>query len=237
MKEKEIRLPQHIVLFLDVVSQGEDEEKIKQYYSEASQIKLVAGKKGIKMEGNTLVIGVNREFIEVVRTYLAIRKNIKTKEGSEVTLRKKYFDEFIDIFTTYIAYHHQGIRTGIELVSPLKRVFGAVVGLLKTRKSKEIEKEKNVKKKIAIGSKDGSPNFSFRVFTVEPGGYTPYHSHKQEHVNYIIEGKGAIVDEEGNEKPLEQGDFALVLPNEKHQYKNTGSENFVMICAVEKEYE
>ncbi|RMD49630.1 MAG: cupin domain-containing protein [Ignavibacteria bacterium] len=96
---------------------------------------------------------------------------------------------------------------------------------------------KNVKKKIAIGKNDGSPTMAFRVFTIEPGGHTPYHSHEQEHVNYVIEGEGALVDENGNEKPLKAGDFALVLPNEKHQYKNNGNGNFVMICAVKKEYE
>lgn len=104
---------------------------------------------------------------------------------------------------------------------------------------KEIRLEgvKNVRKKIPIGAEDGSPTMSFRVFTIEPGGYTPYHSHEQEHVNFIIEGSGAIIDEEGNEHYLRKGDFSLILPNEKHQYKNTGDKDFVMICAVRKEYE
>ena len=34
------------------------------------------------------------------------------------------------------------------------------------------------------------------------------------------------------------GDFALVLPHEKHQYRNTSPDRaFRMICAVPKEYE
>jgi hypothetical protein len=32
------------------------------------------------------------------------------------------------------------------------------------------------------------------------------------HMNYIIEGTGALVDEEGEETPLKAGDFALVNP-------------------------
>lgn len=93
-------------------------------------------------------------------------------------------------------------------------------------------------KQLPIGSGDGAPNFSFRVFTIEPGGHTPYHAHPFEHVNYIISGEGALVDEGDNVKPLKAGDFALVLPNEKHQYRNTSqTEDMVMICAVTRDYE
>ena len=95
-----------------------------------------------------------------------------------------------------------------------------------------------VLKQLPISRNDGAPHFSFRVFTIEPGGYTPYHTHQAEHVNYIIEGQGALMDEEGREHPLVQGDFSLVLPMEKHQYRNTSSTlPFVMICAVPVEYE
>jgi len=97
---------------------------------------------------------------------------------------------------------------------------------------------KGVMKQLPISSADGTPLMSMRVFTLEPGGHTPYHVHSQEHINYVIEGSGALIDEDGNEHPLTKGDFALVFPNEKHQYKNTGPDgDFVMICAVKKEYE
>jgi quercetin dioxygenase-like cupin family protein len=93
-------------------------------------------------------------------------------------------------------------------------------------------------KQTAISSSDDSPNYSFRVFTVEPGGYTPYHQHDYEHVNYIIEGEGEIVDINGKRSPVRKGDFALIMPNEKHQYRNISDSNdFVMICAVPKEHE
>ena len=37
---------------------------------------------------------------------------------------------------------------------------------------------------------------------------------------------------------VKKGDFALILPGEAHQYKNTSaSKPMVMICAVPKEYE
>jgi quercetin dioxygenase-like cupin family protein len=57
------------------------------------------------------------------------------------------------------------------------------------------------------------------------------------HMIYIIEGEGALVNEAGEEQPLKAGDFALVNPNEKHQYQNKGEGPFRMICGVPKEFE
>lgn len=65
-------------------------------------------------------------------------------------------------------------------------------------------------KQMVLGSADGVPNFSFRVFTLEPGGHTPLHSHPTEHLNYILSGQGCLVDEEGRRHPLVPGDFAFV---------------------------
>jgi len=96
---------------------------------------------------------------------------------------------------------------------------------------------KEVHKQVPISSADGAPTFSFRVFTIEPGGYTPYHTHESEHVNYIIAGTGAIVSEDGEEHPIKADEFAMVLPYEKHRYKNAGDVPFVMICAVPTAFE
>lgn len=92
-------------------------------------------------------------------------------------------------------------------------------------------------RQLPIGSTDGTPNFSLRVFTVDKGGHTPYHTHPYEHVNYVIEGIGCLVNEAGVEQPLKAGDFALVDPSEKHQYRNKGDVPFKMICGVPKEFE
>ncbi len=97
---------------------------------------------------------------------------------------------------------------------------------------------KDVVKQLPLGSADGAPHFSFRVFTIGPGGNTPYHTHAAEHLNYVISGTGALVNGEGGETPLRAGHFALVLPDEKHCYRNTSAdEALVMICAVPKEFE
>ena len=106
------------------------------------------------------------------------------------------------------------------------------------KKPVDMEGAKNVAKQLPIGSAEDTQLMSFRVFTIAPGGNTPYHRHPFEHINFIIEGEGAVVDEGGKEHKVKKGDFVLVQPDEKHQYRNTrGSADFVMICAVPKEYE
>jgi quercetin dioxygenase-like cupin family protein len=114
-----------------------------------------------------------------------------------------------------------------------------VVSLDQVPKAKvDVEGAKDVCKQVPIGQSDGSPAFSIRVFTLEPGGHTPYHQHPSEHLNYVIEGHGALVSESGEEREIKQGDFALVLPNEMHQYRNKSNDaRLVMICAVPKQYE
>ena len=93
-------------------------------------------------------------------------------------------------------------------------------------------------KQVPLSVVDGVPVHSWRVFTIEPSGNTPYHSHNYEHMNYIIEGEGCLVNESGEMMPVKAGDFALVMPNEKHQYRNTCEDKrMVMICGVPKEFE
>ncbi|SDZ97383.1 Cupin domain-containing protein [Desulfuromusa kysingii] len=96
----------------------------------------------------------------------------------------------------------------------------------------------NVAKQVPLGKTDGAPNFSFRVFTISPGGNTPYHIHDVEHLNYILQGEGVLVDADGHQHPVKGGDFSMVLPNEKHQYRNSSAtEDFKFICAVPLAYE
>lgn len=100
-----------------------------------------------------------------------------------------------------------------------------------------MEGAKNIYKQIPLSRKDGAPTFSFRVFTIKPGGHTPFHQHPFEHMNYVINGKGTLVAED-REHELNKGDFALVLPNEKHQFKNSsGKQDLIIICAVPNQYE
>jgi quercetin dioxygenase-like cupin family protein len=113
-----------------------------------------------------------------------------------------------------------------------------IISLEKVEKKKvNMEGAAGAWKQIPLGSKDSAPVYSFRVFTVEPGGHTPFHSHPYEHMNYIIEGEGALVNAIGEENPVKTGDFAIVDPDEKHQYRNKGEKPFIIICGVPKEFE
>ncbi|HOK06573.1 MAG TPA: cupin domain-containing protein [Syntrophales bacterium] len=100
-----------------------------------------------------------------------------------------------------------------------------------------LEGAKDVLKQVPLGKADGAPHYSFRVFTILPGGHTPYHDHPFEHMNYFIAGEGALVLEGGEERPVRAGDFVLIHPGERHRYRNTAASDLVMICAVPKEYE
>jgi quercetin dioxygenase-like cupin family protein len=116
---------------------------------------------------------------------------------------------------------------------------------MKTIKLQDIKKEKmtmegaeKVFKQVPISKNDGTPTFCFRVFTIEPEGHTPYHTHNSEHLNYVINGQGFLVDEQGVKHHIKAGEFALILPNEKHQFRNSSdTEPFLIICAVPNEYE
>lgn len=113
------------------------------------------------------------------------------------------------------------------------------ISLEKVEKTKvQMEGAAGAWKQLPLGNNDGAPVFSFRVFTLEPGGNTPFHSHPFEHMNYVIEGLGSLIDEAGNKHLLKEGDFALVYPGEKHEYRNESTDSrFRMICAVPKDYE
>lgn len=101
-----------------------------------------------------------------------------------------------------------------------------------------MEGVKGITKQLVLGSSDGVPNFSMRIFTLEPGGHSPHHSHEVEHLNFILSGEGCLMDEQGQANPLVKGDFAFVAPHDVHQFRNTSAtEDFVFMCAVPKEYE
>ncbi|MFQ5753934.1 MAG: cupin domain-containing protein, partial [bacterium] len=90
---------------------------------------------------------------------------------------------------------------------------------------------KDTKMRLLISDKDGAKNFAMRMFSVEPGGHTPFHFHNYEHEIFVLDGKG-VLKEEDNEQPFQAGDVIFVKPNEKHQFQNVGPEKLRFLCLI-----
>ncbi len=84
---------------------------------------------------------------------------------------------------------------------------------------------------VLIGKEDGAPNFTMRLFQVEAGGHSPYHTHNYEHVVYIIQGEGET-RHAGGTTLFKAGDSVLVIPNEEHQFHNTGAVPLIFTCTI-----
>ena len=90
---------------------------------------------------------------------------------------------------------------------------------------------KDVTIRWLLGQGSPAPNFYLRLFEVQPGGHSPYHTHPGEHEIFILEGRGRI-NARGGACPVAAGSFALVEPNEEHQFENTGDGVLKFLCLV-----
>jgi len=88
-----------------------------------------------------------------------------------------------------------------------------------------------VKMRVLMADHNGAPNYAFRLFDLAPGGHTAHHTHAWEHEVYVLEGKG-VIRQEDREYPVERGSFALIPPEEIHQFINRGDDVFRFICVV-----
>lgn len=109
------------------------------------------------------------------------------------------------------------------------------------KKDSEIEKKeilmdgvKGASIRWLIGEGSNAPHFYLRQFEIEPQGHTPLHTHPWEHEIFVLEGKGQL-NTGGKSHPLEPGSFALVLPNEQHQFENIGQSTLKFLCLIPKE--
>jgi len=82
-----------------------------------------------------------------------------------------------------------------------------------------------------ISRDDGAPNFSMRLFEIDPGGRTPLHSHPWEHEVFILEGMCKLVVGE-DERIIGPGYAIYVPPNLKHSFINVGEEKLRFICLI-----
>ena len=85
--------------------------------------------------------------------------------------------------------------------------------------------------KWLISKDDGAPNFSMRLFELEPGGRTPLHSHPWEHEVFILSGRCRVIL--GDEERVVEPETAIyVPPNLTHSFLNIGSEKLRFLCLI-----
>lgn len=87
--------------------------------------------------------------------------------------------------------------------------------------------------KTAIGAAEGWEDYVLRFVELEEGGHTPRHNHDWPHINYIIEGEGAIFMS-GSDTKVSAGSYAYIPSNTEHQFMNKGKGKLKFICIVPK---
>lgn len=104
-----------------------------------------------------------------------------------------------------------------------------------------IKEMKSVEKsKVAAGkdtwiqvllAPDETPHFAMRRFTIEPGGFMPYHTNTVEHEQLILRGEAEIVCM-GETLRVKKDDVTLIPAGEPHSYRCIGDEPFEFLCLV-----
>ena len=79
-----------------------------------------------------------------------------------------------------------------------------------------------------LGPGDGVSSYVMLYVKHGPGESSPDHVHDWEHQAFITEGSG-VVEVDGKEYPIKQGDCVLVPCGTQHQFRNTGD---VMLSRV-----
>ncbi len=87
-----------------------------------------------------------------------------------------------------------------------------------------------------ITDRDGAPHFALRVFDVQPGASTPFHSHDWEHEVFILKGKGTVRTE-GGETPFSPGDSVFIAANEPHCFAADAAAPAQFICVIPSKHQ
>jgi len=95
----------------------------------------------------------------------------------------------------------------------------------------QLEGVKGVAIRRLIGAAENVPTFAMRLFEVQPGGYTPLHTHDHEHEVFIVSGRGVVKGPWG-EEPLEPETAVYVPPQIEHHFLNNGDEILRFLCLV-----
>ncbi|MDY7033635.1 MAG: cupin domain-containing protein [Thermodesulfobacteriota bacterium] len=94
-----------------------------------------------------------------------------------------------------------------------------------------MEGVKNATIQWLISEKQGATQFAMRLVTIKKGGSIPLHSHPQVHEQFVLKGRGVLFTKD-SEKEIGPGDFAFVDADVAHGMRNTGDEDFEVICCM-----
>ncbi len=95
-----------------------------------------------------------------------------------------------------------------------------------------IEIMKGVKKRVAIGEKEGAPHFIMRIFDLEPGASSPHHDHPWEHEIFVLKGEAMARNNSGDETPVREGSTIFIPAGEKHCLTNKSEGLFRFMCLI-----
>jgi quercetin dioxygenase-like cupin family protein len=100
----------------------------------------------------------------------------------------------------------------------------------------EMDGVKDCRYQVALSARDGELSMAMRFFEVAPGGHTPLHNHPYEHEILILEGAGTVW-RDGQEVALKAGDVLYIPADEKHQFKNAGSQPFKFMWLIPAKFQ
>ena len=95
----------------------------------------------------------------------------------------------------------------------------------------EMDGARGVTMQWLLDGRCDADNFAMRRFILEPGGYTPRHTHPWEHEVYVIRGVGEVTHADGV-SCFAPDTAILIKPDEIHQFRNTGVEPLEFLCLV-----
>ena len=84
-----------------------------------------------------------------------------------------------------------------------------------------------------ITKETGAENFVMRLFEMEAGGNSPFHTHAWEHEVVVTAGSGFVLNVD-QKIAIEKDDFILVPPGRLHQFI-AGEQGMSMVCVVPNE--
>ena len=86
------------------------------------------------------------------------------------------------------------------------------------RNLSEIDRSDGPARRV-LGADDGAVNYVMAYRGLDPGSTAPRHAHAGEHLGFVIEGT-CILQVDGQDYTVRQGDVALVPPNSEHEWRS-----------------